>query len=147
MAAGLKAIHEACAARIEAGVARDWNVAAFPFSGMPLPLIEVWPGSGDYIAYWGTFGATGTADLVLDIRIQVATGDAETTFIQITDMLSVGTGHTSSVVDALMEDKTLGGTVLTLRALSARWTPDGDDLGSVAVIPVEIVLRKAGAEV
>lgn len=147
MAANLKLIHEACATRLNAGIARDWNVAAFPYSGKPLPLIEVWPGSGDYIAYWGTFGASGTADLVLDIRIQVATGDAFTTFKQITDMLSVGTGHTSSVIDALMADKTLGGTVETLRVLTGRWPVDDDNLGSVAIVPVELVLRKSGAVV
>lgn len=147
MGADLKAIHEACATRIEAGIARDWNVAAFPYSGKPLPLIEVWPGAGDYIAYWGTFGASGTADLVLDIHIQVSTGEAFTTFKQITDMLSIGTGHTSSIADALHEDKTLGGTVQTLIVRSARWEVDDDNLGSVAVIPVEIVLRKSGAAV
>jgi hypothetical protein len=136
-------VHRAIATQLAANIARDWNFAAFPYSGKPLPCIEVWPDS-DYIQYFATFGSGGVAEIRLRLRVEVATADAETTFIQLTDVLSTGTGETSSIPDAINTDKTLGGVVRAATVLAAEWPAD-DALGNVAWVPVRVVLNKSGA--
>lgn len=146
MAADLDAIHRALAAQVADYITDDWNVAPWPFSGEPLDLIEVWPGD-DYINYWSTFGPNGKADLMVRLRLQIAAGDAETAFKKITRALSVGTGHGTSLVDAVMSDPTLGGTVANAIALTGEWPVDEATLSTVAWLPVSIVLTKSGAQV
>jgi len=143
----LDAIHRALAAQIEAYIDDDWNVQAWPMSGYEFPLIEVWPGQGGYAGYFSTFGANGRADVMLEVRVFVDGSDPETVFKRITRALSVGSAHGSSVVDAVMSDRTIDGTVQDARAMSADWIIRGDGLGAEGRIPVEVVVLKSGAQV
>ena len=63
------------------------------------------------------------------------------------DWLSVGSGATSSLVDALMADVTLGGAVQTCRLLSAGGYPDVElSDGPLSVrLPLEVTINKIGA--
>ena len=145
----LKAIHEALADQLEANLASDWNTAAFPFSGMEHPLVEVWPrvGNTGYIGYFVTYGANGKATIQLELRVFIANNTPEDAAERIWEALSVGTGHGDSIVDAVMQDRTLGGTVADTIVREAVWSATTDDLGSVAILPVDIVLAKQGANV
>lgn len=142
----LDAIHRALAAQIDAYVTDDWNVQAFPFSGYGPPRVEVWPGS-PYAGYFVSFGANGRADVMLEVRAYIDGSDAETVFKRVTRALSVGSAHGSSLVDAIMSDRTIDGTVEDVKAMQAEWQPNGDGLSGVVVIPVEIVVLKSGAQV
>jgi len=149
MALDLAAIHEALAAQVRAYIADDWNVAAYPMSGMERPLIEVWPGS-EYVSPWETMSGTGIVAVGLRLVMTIG-GDWETDFLQITRALSIGTDNGTSLVDAVMSDKTLGGLVETM--IAARpdspmtWTPGNADALTTAEVPVVVYVRKEGAKV
>lgn len=142
----LDAIHRALAAQIDAYISDDWNVQPFPESGSPEPLIEVWPGS-PYAGYFASFGANGRADLMLEVHVFVDGPNAETVFKRITRALSVGTAHGTSVVDAIMSDRTIDGNVEDVKAMQADWQIIPGGLAAEGVIPVEIVVLKSGAQV
>lgn len=142
----LDAIHRALAAQIAGYISDDWNVQPWPLSGYDWPLVEVWPGD-PYVGYFATFGASGRADVLLEVRVEVDGSDPESVFKKITRALSVGSDHGSSVVDAIMSDRTIDGTVQDVKAMSASWEPLGDGLAARGVIPVEIVVLKSGAQV
>lgn len=142
----LDAIHRALAAQIVAYIDDDWNVSPWPESGSPEPLIEVWPAS-PYAGYFASFGANGRADVLLEVRVFVDGSNAESVFKKITRALSVGTAHGSSVVDAIMSDRTIDGTVEDVKAMQAEWTVIPGGLAAEGVIPVEIVVSKSGAQV
>ena len=147
MACDLAAIHTALADKVRNGIERasGFNVSPWPNSGMPLPRIEVWPGD-PYVTYFETAGADGVADVQLELVVDVEAIDAETIFKQMTDFLSVGVGHPSSIADAVMRGAhDLGGLVDDCVVLSAQWDPAGDEPDQ-ARIPVWVVLRKDGAE-
>jgi hypothetical protein len=80
----------------------------------------------------------------LRLRVEVATADAETTFIQITDVLSTGTGETSSIPDAINVDPTLGGVVQSATVLNAEWPAAFDGRGNVAWFRCESSPRRQG---
>ena len=142
----LDAIHRALAAQIDAYLDDDWNVAPYPFAGEDFDRIEVWPGS-PYVGYFATFGANGRADVLLEVRVEVVGNDAETVFKKITRALSAGSAHGSSVVDAVMSDRTLDGTVEDCKAMQGEWSVDEGGLSAMGVVPVEIVVSKSGAQV
>lgn len=146
MSFDLSAIHTALADQIAAGIADDVTVKPYPFSGANPPFIEIWPG-GQYVDYAGTFGADGLGDIQLEIHVAFPTANGETTFKVMTRLLSVGTGFSSSIADAVMADRTLGGVVQDCVALEAQWDIDPDALGQIATIPVRIIAKKQGAEV
>jgi hypothetical protein len=64
--------------------------------------------------------------------------------IAMDDYLSVGSGFTSSIVDALLADVTLGGAVDTIKignATEPQWEDSDRDV-LIARIPLEIVATK-----
>ena len=138
----LKAVHEALADQIRDGIddATGFTVKAFP-STSPRPAIEVWP-DADYISFFETSGPTGLADVQLVIRIFLSAANPETEWLQVCRLLSAGTGFDSSIVDAVMADRTLGGAVADTFIGDARWEPDD---GAIDV-PVQIQLNKVGAQ-
>jgi len=146
MSLDLAVIHEALAAQIRGFVSRDINVAAFPYAGKPAPYVEVWP-DPEWIAYGGTMGPNGLADIQVVLRLAVSTANPETAFRQVTDFCSVGTGNPSSIPDAVMADRTLGGSVSDAVVLFARWLTDEESAAQVVEIPVVIRVPKEGAQV
>jgi hypothetical protein len=70
----------------------------------------------DGIQYRTTFGARGVAQLAL--RLEVRTPDGPDGEKMMDDLLSAGTGATSSLFDALAADETFAGTIASGVALS-----------------------------
>lgn len=145
MAVNLETIHRALAAQLVAHISRETNVSAFPDGSTTFPQITVHSDPGGYLAYIGTFGPNGEADLMLRLKLEVDAGDVESMCIKVAAYLSVGTGNGSSIPDAVMFDKTLGGVVGDCVTLTAEWDSDGDP--GVAWIPVQIILSKQNAKV
>lgn len=141
MSLDLKKIHEALADQVRNGIADagGFTVKAFP-STSPRPCIEVWPG-GEYLSYFESFSSGGRASVKLTLRVFLSGANAETEWLQVARLLSVGDGFTSSIVDAIVGDVTLGAKVETVRVLNAEWNPEE---GSID-IPVDVVAKKSGA--
>lgn len=140
----LRQIRVALADQISNHLARPTNVTAYVETDQ-YPLIELRPPAGDFISYFESMGSNGAADFLLDIHIFVA-GTGRSAQEALDDYLSVGEGNTSSVVDAVMSDKTLGGLVQTIRLLNATGYLRFPE-GCSARLPCEIVLFKRGAQV
>lgn len=139
----LKAVHEALADQIRAGIADAGKFTVQPFpSTSARPVIEVWPDT-DYITYVETFGARGVSTIRLVVRVLLSNANAETEWLAACRLLSAGTGFTSSITDAVMADKTLGGAVATVQIGNASWTPDE----AAVDIPIDVHLNKIGAQV
>lgn len=138
----LAAIHTALADQIRAGIdSSKFTVTAFP-STAQRPSIEVWPGS-EYVNYYITAGPTGVADMSLTIRVFLSGANAESEWLTVARLLSSGTGHGSSLIDAVMGDRSLSDVVDDIVSLSSTWNPED---GSID-IPVLIQVRKQGAPV
>jgi hypothetical protein len=135
--ANLAAIHTALADQIRLNVQRDINVSPHPNSGMPLPLIEVWPAT-EYIDYY-SLSDSDDGVLAVRFRLLVATAsNSATEFKIITDLLTWDGPH--SIRAAVMADRTLGGTVDSAVVLSAEWDADAANLA--AWIPVETIAQR-----
>jgi hypothetical protein len=145
----LDAILRALAAKIKANIADDWNVYAWPGTEAPtLPFIELRPGPG-FLQPWGTMTSSGLAEISLVLHLEVAAGNAETAFKRICRALSVGTGHDTSLIDAVMlPPRTLGGLVEDMIAAppdaAVEWSDEFPS--TTADIPVRVYARKQGAE-
>lgn len=140
----LFAIREALANQIVAHVSR-------PISGHPYdpgdhtqPAVVIRAAS-EYVAYFGTMGPNGEADILLDVDIEVASTQSSSAGIAMDDFLSAGTGNTSSVVDAIHFDKTLGGLVANCVCLTADAPVERDDGVLVGTVHVQIIVAKQNA--
>jgi len=142
----LKAIREALANQIAGYLQRDGTVHAYDPGDHRLPAIIIRP-ADDYIAYFGTMGPSGIADVLLDIDIEVATAQAASAGIAMDDYLSAGTGNMSSVVDAIHSDRKLGDVVADCVCLTADAPVEGEDGVLVATVHVQIIVSKQNAEV
>ena len=146
MAFDIQAIRRALAAQIRANIADDIDVYAYPNEGPTMASITVYPAAGDYVSYFKTMGSNGQADLVFRLKIEVGSNEIESIEMRLDRMLGSGSGNTSSVIDAILVDHTLGGTVSSVFVPSAvMGDPDVDP--GVAWIPVEIILSKQNAQV
>jgi hypothetical protein len=101
-------IRNALAATITNGVSRQTNVYAYPVGDPKFPAITIEPDSGDYVDYWLTFGAAGLAAVRLVLVLEPGGNDPVSAGIALDDYLSAGTGNGSSVIDAVLADRTLG---------------------------------------
>lgn len=144
MAVNLEGVFRALADQISSGIERDTNVNAFPDGSFNPPQITVYPPSGS-LNYWQTFGPNGAAALTLRLKLEVDSDDTESIGIKICDYLGVGTGNTSSIIDAVMADRTIGGTVEDAAILTAEWGDPDVDPG-VAWLDVQVILKKQNAE-
>jgi hypothetical protein len=148
VALGLKVIREAVETRlanVTNGVrGRPTNIYAHPPRFPPPPWIGVKPGvGGEYVAYFETFGRGGKATVLLTIEVGIVASEISQQ-IAMDDYLSVGSGFTSSIVDALLADVTLGGAVDTIKignATEPQWEDSDRDV-LIARIPLEIVATK-----
>lgn len=101
-------IRNALAATITAGVDRQTNVYPYGVGDPKLPCITIEPDSGDYVDYWLTFGSAGLAAVRLVLVLEPGGNDPVSAGIALDDYLSAGTGNGSSVIDAVLADRTLG---------------------------------------
>jgi hypothetical protein len=138
----LSAIREALAAQLKLNIARDVNVRAYPpMSGTgPAILIDLDP---DAVDYWMTMGAAGVSTVRLTLKVDPALGgDMESAARRLDEMLSAGVGNGSSIVDAVMADRTLGLAGVTCLPRSV--TVDPESL--TFVMGVEVTVSKSGAK-
>lgn len=101
-------IREALAAQIRNNIAADCTVDAYPTGTQttsPRITIEL---QRNPIDFWMTFGRSGLATLRLDLIVEPSASDISHAAQRLDQFLSVGTGNTWSVVDAVMQDRTLG---------------------------------------
>jgi hypothetical protein len=146
-----KAIHEALANQIRARISADVEVYAWPQRSPANKSVTVWPGSGgEWINYIETFGANGTAIMMVELVIDFDSIDDESEFALLSDLASCGTsggtGAPSSLFDAVHSDRSLGGAVQDAIVLTASWSAD-PSVPLQARLPVQIILSKVQAEV
>jgi hypothetical protein len=134
----IQAIRRALADSIRVGITRTPNVYAYLPDSPVLPCIAI-TADEPFVSYAQTMGAAGECDLRVLVRICTASR-AEDSLIFLDDMLSVGSASTSSVVDAILADRTLDGIVEMCLPGAARIVADGEQNAGQfeAVIPVEI---------
>lgn len=152
MAGQVVEVHRALAKQLSENlkVLNNFNFLAFPdASTMGTDnKIEVWPGTGDYIEYWGTFGPDGVKSVNVRLRIQTVMGDAVTAGELIAELVSAGAGAERSIWEALLADKTLGGVAETIAVPgTVEYDVDDETYAHVAWVPLQVVLRKSGASV
>lgn len=139
----LTEIREALAATIRAGIDRQTNVYAYPVGDPKLPCITVEPDTGDYVDYWVSFGAGGLAAVRLALVLEPGGNDPVSAGMRLDDYLSAGTGNGSSVIDAVLADRTLGlaGCDCIVTSVSV----DADAI--TARLSVSVTINKQGAAV
>jgi hypothetical protein len=103
----LATIREALATTIRNGVNRQVTVTAYP-ADVPPPAITIEPDSGDYVDYWLSFAGAGLAAVRFALVVEPGGNDPKSAAIALDDFLSAGQGNGSSVIDAVMADRTLG---------------------------------------
>ena len=132
----LKAVHEALAGQIRKGIAtaNTWTIKAFP-STAPRPVIEVWP-DADYVDPYGRSGPDESTDVQLLIRVFLTAANAESEWKIAAGLLSHGSGHTSSIFNAVNVDPTLGGKVDGTYIAAARWNPEDGTVDIPAAIRI-----------
>jgi hypothetical protein len=140
----LQAIHEALANQIQSYVGRQTNVAAFPDGSSNYPMITVFSDPSGYVDPYSTFSGNGYAEVMLRVKVEVDAVDDSSKCIKILDYLSVGTGNTSSVFDAIRSDHTLGGLIDDCKPGVFEWDSENDP--GTAVIPVLLLVKKVGAQ-
>ena len=135
-------VHRAVADVVRDNVDRDFNVAAFPFSHMPLPRIEVWPSSDD--VYVDPYGESdddeGMARVRLRLKVDIDTADGETAFNYMSELLTWD--GPSSLRAAVMDDRTLRGVVDDVVVGPHTWETDDDNEAQTAWVPVDIFVQK-----
>ncbi len=137
----LAAIHTALADQIRSNVAISGEFTVVPHpSTSDRPAIEIHPGS-PWVNYFDTSGADGVADVNLVIEVYQSRGNAESEHIERTQLASAGVGFSSSIVDAVMVDRSLNGAVADAVTLNVSVDPQN---GTIS-IPVAIMVNKIGA--
>jgi len=137
MAFTLSVIRTAIYDQLRANLDRETNVSV-DGREMPPPVIRFELTSTP--DYWETFGVDGMC--AVEARLVLDPGGVDESAVKrLDEYLSVGTGNNSSVIDALMADKTFGGAV---DALEVR--PGAYDADTVtAELLLRFVARKQGA--
>lgn len=124
------------------------DVQAYVQPSPPFPIVGVFPPAGTYVDPWGTFGPDGRADVMFELHTAVMHGAVDSQRL-LDQVLSAGTGADKSLYDALMDDRTLRGTVQDCLPLpaSVRWMGEENAAMFVAVIPLRVIAKKEGATV
>lgn len=143
MALNLQTIRKALADQIRGNIQRGTNV--YPHRTVfVLPCITIEP-ADPYVAYFATMGPGGDSDIELDLGIHVTAGqliDAENV---VDAYLSIGSGNSSSIPDAIHKDRTLGGVVSSTVCLTAGKPQELTPGILTAVLRVAVITRKVGA--
>lgn len=138
----IETIRQALAAQVSANVNNDITVDAWPTLTMSSgPRITVDYQKADPVEYWGTFGANGLSTLNLELVCEPG-GEGTTVSQRLDQYLSAGTGNTWSVVDAVMQDRTLG----LGAGIDVALTDVSIDDSLVAHFLVTVTISKQGAQ-
>lgn len=139
MAFTLSAVRTAIYDQLRANLARETNVDV-DGQGMPAPRVVL--ELADPPEYFGTFGPNGVARVRMRLIVDPG-GVDQSAVIRLDDLLSVGTGNNSSVIDALMVDQTFGGVLQGFE-----FEPDEyDPVNVVASFILNFIALKQGANV
>lgn len=112
MALNLVEIRQALAAQIRLNVSRGVNVYdGYTPASPSLPAILITPDPDVYLTYHATFAQTGMAVVHLRLTVAVPPGPDTDGQRVLDEFLSAGSGLPNSVLDAVLVDKTLDGTV------------------------------------
>ena len=123
----------------------ELNFAAFPSAGVPVPKIEIYPGS-PWVIYRETYGPDGVAGMNVVITVTGKNGDGDSAGRLMSDLLTAGgTTESSSICDAVMVDVTLGGVVSVCLPQDPDWDVNPDTFESVGRVPCVIRFSKSGA--
>jgi hypothetical protein len=142
----LRTVMTALANQIDANTSRALACYDLQPASVPqFPCAIVRP-AGDFVAYHTSFGTDVLVDVQLEVVVMASgTSDIDSQ-IAVLDMLSAGAGKTSSIIDAIEVDRTLGGAVAntivrTASGLSRAASEDGA-AAVMAVLAVGIKLRR-----
>ena len=140
----ISTIRAALADQLKRNLEGQYTVDAWP-SGQPASSnrITVMYPPGDVIDFWVTFGGAGLSTLRLELVVEPAGSDVKAASKKLDELLSVGTGHGNSVIDAVLEDRTLGlGAGIDVIVSSASVDED-----LIARVAVTVNVSKQGAQV
>jgi hypothetical protein len=143
----LRLICEALADTIRAGTARSVACYALvPPTAPQYPCCIVRSPAGQFVSYHESFGDAPLTDVRLEVMILHQGKTDVDSQIVVLDLLSSGAGKTSSVVDAIESDRTLGGLVedtvtRTATGLSRSSSEDGS-AAVMAIVNVDIKTRR-----
>lgn len=144
MALDLMVIHTAAVGQIQANLELEINAYPVRVGAPAWPFVTIEGDPQEYISYYETFESTVVGALCAvkaDIVIAQA-GRSEDAQAFLLDLLSAGTGKTSSVVDAINDDVTLGGVVDTCICRFGRGPVQQEDGSHEARIPISIAIRR-----
>ena len=148
MALTIAPIREALKARLDTVLSgRESDVKAYRVTGAKVfPRITIEADPVDYIDYWVTGTSVGLATIRFVLVVEAGPVSAEgfadeSARRRLDDFLSVGTGNTASIIDAVMSDPTLDGVADTCHIPRA----EVDDATATARLPIEVHVRKVGA--
>lgn len=132
----ISAIREALAAQIRSNINRDVTVRAYrPAPAGPSITIDA---AGDYVDYWVTFSGVGISAARFDLAVDPAGSDLESSLRRLDDFLSAGAGNSSSILDALALDDSLGLADLSAQVVAV----SADPPSATAVVTVEVHVNK-----
>ena len=136
----------ALADQLRAGVDADVTVVAYPAEDtIPVPRVSVIP-DRNVVDYVETFSSGGLSTVRLLVKVETGGDSNESAMVRVSEFLSVGSGFASSVSDAVMRDRTLGGRVDDAIVLDAEM-PDPEGEPGVAYVGVQVRMSKSGAQV
>lgn len=110
MSVNLRLIREAAAFQIANGIARQATGYAYDGTTITLPAIIIRPGS-PYVTYHESFGDRCLVGVELEIEVITSSADGISAGVAMDDLLSPGLANSSSILEAIEADPTLGGTV------------------------------------
>lgn len=139
----LRDIREQLAASLDDRIA-GFTVRAYPGDGVNGQCIFIYPGSGNYVDYWESYGASGLSAVHLQLQIRTTAADDASAQMVIDELLSSGAGNGRSLIDALRSNKTLDGTVADVMPGSPQMAQFGPDGPFGAVVPVDVYVNKIG---
>jgi hypothetical protein len=136
----LSEIREALASTIRAGIGRQTTVYAYPVEDPAPPAVTIEP-DATYVDYWSSMGGRGLSIIRFVLVLEPAGNDLPSALRRLDDYLSLGTGNTSSLVGAVMADRTLGLTGCDCTLVDCAVDP----ATAIARLTVEVHVSKIGA--
>jgi len=141
----LRAIREAFADSLRERV-EGFNVSAYPGDGRSTPRISIFASGSDYVDYWLSFGSAGLAGIHYELWVETSAADDASAQMVLDAVLSAGDGNENSLIDAIRENNTLDGLVDDIVPTTSRIAQFGADGPIGAVVTVDVLIRKQGAE-
>jgi hypothetical protein len=136
----LSEIREALSVTIRNGIGRQTNVYAYPVEDPAPPAVTIEP-DATYVDYWSSMGGRGLSIIRFVLVLEPGGNDLPSALRRLDDYLSLGTGNSSSLVGAVMADRTLGLTGCDCTLVDCVVDPET----ATARLTVEIHISKIGA--